>query len=286
MTGATRYTIMSIDSHFHIWQLSRGDYGWLSPDRPDLAPIYRDITIADWQTQSAPHGVTGGVLVQAAPTEAETHFLLAQAQTNDQVLGVVGWVDWLAADAPERIRALAANPKLKGLRPMLQDIADVQWILQPALTPALRAMVDCNLVFDALVKSAHLPHILTLAKAHPNLRMVIDHAAKPDMAAGEWQPWADGIARIAAETTAFCKLSGMLNEAGPAPQPGAVGRWAQHVLTCFGPHRVVWGSDWPVLELAGSYAGWWNESRQILSELDETALAAVMGENARRLYNL
>ena len=277
---------MTIDAHFHIWQPSRGDYGWLSPDRPDLAPIYRDIAIADWQTQSAPHGVTGGVLVQAAPTEAETHYLLTQAQASDPVLGVVGWVDWLAADAPERIKALATNPKLKGLRPMLQDIADVQWILQPALTPALQAMVDCNLVFDALVKSAHLPHILTLAKAHPNLRLVIDHAAKPHMAAGEWQPWADGIARIAAETTAFCKLSGMLNEAGPSPQPGAVGRWARHVLTCFGPHRVVWGSDWPVLELAGSYAGWWNESRQILSGLDAAAQAAVMGGNAQRLYRL
>ena len=279
-------TPMTIDAHFHIWQLSRGDYGWLSPDRPDLAPIYRDISIANWQTQCAPHGVTGGMLVQAAPTEAETHFLLAQAQTSDQVLGVVGWVDWLAADARDRIKALALNPKLKGLRPMLQDIGDVQWILQPALTPALRAMVDCNLVFDALVKSAHLPHILTLAKAHPNLRMVIDLAAKPDMAAGEWQPWADGIARIAADTSAFCKLSGMLNEAGPTPQPGAVGRWAHHVLACFRPQRVVWGSDWPVLELAGSYAVWWDESQQILSSLNVAEQAAVMGSNARRLYHL
>ena len=169
---------------------------------------------------------------------------------------------------------------------MLQDIEDVQWILQPALAPALQAMVDCDLVFDALVKSAHLPHILTLAKRYPAMRMVIDHAAKPNMAANEWQPWADGIERIAAETAAFCKLSGMLNEAGPTPQPGAVGRWAQHVLACFGSQRVVWGSDWPVLELAGSYAVWWSESRQILSGLSGAEQAAVMGGNARRLYHL
>ena len=277
---------MTIDAHFHIWQLARADYGWLSPDRAELAPIYRDISIADWRFKSTPHGVTGGVLVQAAPTEAETRFLLSQAQTSDKVLGVVGWVDWLAADAPERIKVLALSPKLKGLRPMLQDIEDVQWILQPALAPALQAMTESDLVFDALVKSAHLPHILTLAKRHPNLRMVIDHAAKPNMAANEWQPWADGIARIAAETPAFCKLSGMLNEAGPHPQPGAVGRWAQHVLDCFGPHRVVWGSDWPVLELAGSYAGWWDECRHILSSLSDAEQAAVMGGNARQLYRL
>jgi L-fuconolactonase len=186
----------------------------------------------------------------------------------------------------DRIRCLARHPKLKGLRPMLQDIADPAWILQPALIPALQAMVEGNLVFDALVKSAHLPHILTIARAHPDLRLVIDHAAKPDMAAGEWQPWADGMARIAAQTSAFCKLSGMLNEAGPDPQPGAVGRWAQHVLACFGPDRVVWGSDWPVLELAGSYALWWAESRQILASLNDTARAAVMGGNARQLYRL
>ncbi len=117
---------MSIDAHFHCWQLSRADYGWLAPA---LAPIYRDVTVADWQAQSAPQGVTGGVLVQAAATEAEKHFLLAQADANPSVLGVVGWADWLAPDVPRRIERLAQHPKLKGLRPMLQDIADPLWIL-------------------------------------------------------------------------------------------------------------------------------------------------------------
>jgi L-fuconolactonase len=108
-----------IDAHFHCWQLARGDYGWLTPA---LAPLYRDVAVADWQAQAAPLGITGGVLVQAAPTEAETQFLLAQADANPAVLGVVGWVDMLAADAPARIEALARHPRLKGLRPMLQDI--------------------------------------------------------------------------------------------------------------------------------------------------------------------
>jgi L-fuconolactonase len=272
-----------IDAHFHCWQLARGDYGWLTPA---LAPIYRDVTVADWQAQSAPHGITGGVLVQAAPTEAETQFLLAQADANPAVLGVVGWVDMLAADAPARIEKLARHPRLKGLRPMLQDIADAEWILQPALTPALRAMTDCGLVFDALVKSVHLPHILTLTARHPELRMVIDHCAKPDIAAGEWQPWADGIARIASDTKAMCKLSGLMTEAGSHPQPGAVLRWGEHVLQSFGADRVVWGSDWPVLELAGSYAQWWEEAQQLLAGLDAKGRAAVMGGNAVRLYRL
>jgi L-fuconolactonase len=274
---------MKIDAHFHCWQLARGDYGWLTPAQ---APIYRDVAVADWQAQAWPHGVRGGVLVQAAPTEAETQFLLAQADANPAVLGVVGWVDLLAGDAPARIEALAGHPRLKGLRPMLQDITDAEWILQPALEPALRAMADCGLVFDALVKSVHLPHILTLAGRHPDLRMVIDHGAKPGIAAGEWQPWADGMARIAHETQAMCKLSGLMTEAAPNSPPGAVRRWGEHVLQSFGAQRVVWGSDWPVLELAGPYAQWWAASRQLVEGLDAAGQAAVMGGNALRLYRL
>jgi L-fuconolactonase len=274
---------MKIDAHFHCWQLARGDYGWLTPA---LAPIYRDVAVADWQAQAAPMGITGGVLVQAAPTEAETQFLLAQADANPAVLGVVGWMDLLAADAPARIAALARHPRLKGLRPMLQDIANPEWILQPALEPALRAMADCGLVFDALVKSRHLPHILTLAGRHPELRMVIDHGAKPDIAAGEWQPWADAMARIANETQAMCKLSGLMTEAAPNSPPAAVRRWGEHVLQSFGAQRVVWGSDWPVLELAGPYAQWWAASRQLVEGLDVAGQAAVMGANAMRLYRL
>ncbi|MEO8391068.1 MAG: amidohydrolase family protein [Polaromonas sp.] len=270
-----------IDAHFHCWQLARNDYGWLTPA---LAPIYRDVAVNDWQGQSAPHGVQGGVLVQAAATEAETHFLLTQADANPRVLGVVGWVDMLAPDAPARIEALARHPRLKGLRPMLQDIADAQWILQPELAPALHAMVECGLVFDALVKPVHLPHIVTLAQRHPDLRLVIDHAAKPDIAAGQWQPWADDMLRVAGETQAYCKLSGLMTEAGPNPVAGAVTRWGKRVLKTFGARRVVWGSDWPVLELAGSYAQWWDETQALLATLDVVDRAAVMGGNARELY--
>lgn len=276
-----------IDAHFHCWQLSRADYGWLDPDlNPALTPICRDISVSDWQAQSAAHGVTGGVLVQAAATEAETWFLLAMAEAHAAVLGVVGWLDLLAPDAPARMAKLARHPKLKGLRPMLQDLPDPAWILKPELAPALQAMSDTGLVFDALVKPVHLPHILTLAGRYPNLTIVIDHAAKPNIAAGEWQPWADGMARLATNTQALCKLSGLMTEAGPAPQPGALRPYAAHVLASFGPLRVLWGSDWPVLALAGSYQQWVVAAQQLLSGFDAPSQAAVMGENARRCYRL
>jgi L-fuconolactonase len=272
-----------IDAHFHCWQLQRGDYGWLTPA---LGSLYRDVQVADWQAQSQVHGVRGGVLVQAAPTEAETRFLLEQANAHADVLGVVGWVDFLAPDAPERIATLAQNPKLKGLRPMLQDIADPDWILQSAVEPALRRMVELGLVFDALVKPQHLQRVLTLAQRHPDLKTVIDHCAKPNVAAKQWQPWADDLARVAQETRAVCKLSGLLTECGPAPPPDVARPWAVHVLKCFGTERVLWGSDWPVLELAGSYAAWWHEVQSLLADLRPAQRAAVLGGNAQRVYGL
>jgi L-fuconolactonase len=274
---------MLIDAHFHSWQLARGDYGWLTPA---LSPIYRDVNVPDWQTQARACGVTGGLLVQAAPTEAETAHLLALADRHPSVLGVVGWVDWLAPDAAQRIDTLARHPKLKGLRPMLQDIPDPDWILQPALQPLLALMAELGLVFDALVKPVHLPRLLTLAKTHPSLRIVIDHAAKPDIACGTWQPWADDLQRLAEQTDAVCKLSGMLTEAGPDPVSQVCRPWADHELACFGPDRVLWGSDWPVLELAGSYAGWWQACQQFTAHLTDAERAAVFGGNALRVYRV
>jgi len=272
-----------VDAHFHCWQLARGDYAWLTPV---LAPIHRDVRIADWMAEAAPLGVQGGVLVQAAPTEAETEFLLMQADTEAAVLGVVGWVDPLAADAPQRITRLAARSKLKALRLMLHDLPDPQWILQPALEPALRAMADHDLAFDALVRPVHLGPLLHFCLRHPTLRVVIDHAAKPDIAAARWQPWADDLARIADQTQAVCKLSGLLTEAGASPMPQITRRWAQHVLARFGAQRVLWGSDWPVLEMASTYRAWWTETLASLASLSAAERGAVLGGTARRAYRL
>lgn len=272
---------MIVDAHFHCWQLARGDYGWLTPA---LAPIHRDVSIADWQAQAGRCGITAGVLVQAAPTQAETTFLLDQAEHNDAVLGVVGWADLQAADAPRHIARLAARPKLKALRPMLHDLPDPAWMLQPALGPALRSMVENGLAFDALVRPRHLNALRQLCRRHPDLRVVVDHAAKPDIAANRWQPWADALARLAEQTTTACKLSGLLTEAGPAPRADAARRCAGHALACLGPQRVLWGSDGPVVERAASYGGWWDETQVLLQACDANQRAAILRGTARRVY--
>jgi len=269
-----------IDAHFHIWQLARGDYGWLTPA---LGSIHRDVSVADWRTVSAPCGIHGGILVQAAPTEAETWFLLQQAAQAVDVLGVVGWVDMGADDAPARIAKLAGQPKLKALRPMLQDIPDPDWILQPALTPALQAMLQHDLAFDALIKPMHLPRIATLARRFPDLRIVVDHGAKPDIAQGQWQDWADGLERLAQSSQVVCKLSGLWNEAAAQAPVRALQPYASHLLALFGASRVMWGSDWPVLERAGAYAQWHAAARHWVGPADH---AQVFDNVARRVYRL
>jgi L-fuconolactonase len=269
-----------IDAHFHIWRLDRADYGWLTPE---LGRIHRDVALDDWRREARPCGVTAGLLVQAAPTEAETRFLLDQAAQAGDVPGVVGWTDLLAPEAAKTIARLAREPKLKGLRPMLQDIADPDWILAPALAPALGAMVEHGLVFDALVKPVHLPRMLELAHRHPDLRIVIDHAAKPDIAHGQWDDWAHGLDLLARDTQAWCKLSGLWTEAAPGADASAMTRHARHVLERFGPDRVLWGSDWPVLELAGSYRAWFDHALALVQPLHR---AQVFGGNASVAYRL
>lgn len=275
-----------IDAHFHAWSLARGDYGWLTPA---LAPIYRDVRVTDWQVLAQAQGIQGGVLVQAAPTAAETQFLLAQARAHPEVLGVVGWLDMLAPDAVAQVAQLAREPLLKGLRPMLQDLPDPDWILQPAITPVLQAMAQWGLVFDALITPAHLSGIATVIERHPDLTVVIDHGAKPTMAPGVTADWAramDALARTTDPARVVCKMSGLWTQAEPASDGDVVRPWCASLLQSFGPHRLLWGSDWPVLELAGSYERWRMVSLAVLQDCTETERAAVLGGNARRIYRL
>src|SRR5205085_10025722 len=181
---------MRIDAHHHLWTLARGDYDWLTPD---LAPIYRDFCLSDLTPHLSAADIKGTILVQAAPTEAETMFLLDIAENADLVLGVVGWTDFDTADSLARIEALAGRKLLVGLRPMVQDIADDDWLLRPALAPQLHAMAQAGLVFDALVKPRHLPRLLRLIDRHPDLNFVLDHGGKPDLKSGEIKSWQDDV---------------------------------------------------------------------------------------------
>lgn len=277
---------LRIDAHQHYWSLAHHDYGWLE-DTPALHPIHRDFGPEDLAPLLDCAGIDGTVLVQAAPSEAETWRLLSLAeQPGSRVRAVVGWTDLAAPDAPARICRLAQEPLLKGLRPMLQDIADPGWILDARLRPAIDAMTERGLCLDLLVKPHQLDAALAFARAHPALRMVIDHAAKPDIAGGAFEPWATRMARFAAESPVHCKLSGLATEAGPGWDAQRLRPWVEHLLRHFGPERLMWGSDWPVLNLAGGYPRWHAVSDTLLGGLPLEAQAAIRGANAAAFYGI
>jgi L-fuconolactonase len=275
-----------IDAHQHFWRLARGDYGWLTPAR---APIYRDFEPADLEPLLRRGDVEGTVLVQAAPTVAETRFLLELAGRTPFVAGVVGWAPLDAPDAADVVTELAGNPRLRGLRPMLHDIPDAEWMLRPALAAGLRALAARDLVFDALVRPPHLPHLRRLLDRHPDLRTVIDHGAKPDIAAGRpasWAPWADDMAGLARDTRAWVKLSGLVTEDGPEWSVERLRPYVDHLLHHFGPDRMIFGSDWPVVTLRAGYGEWLAAAEALLGGLERPARDRVMGENAVACYRL
>jgi L-fuconolactonase len=274
---------MRLDAHQHFWALARGDYGWLTPE---LAPIYRDFLPDDLSPILSKWNIDGTVLVQAAPTVAETRFMLDLAHQTPFIKGVVGWIDFEAADAIDQLNQLAQDPYLLGIRPMIQDIPDVDWMLNPQFTPVFEAIIHHDLVFDALTLPQHLTALHQLAQRHPEMRIVIDHGAKPLIAKGQITDWAADMTALAALENIRCKLSGLVTEAGTPWARKDLEPYVQHLLQVFGPHRLIWGSDWPVCTLAASYDTWMDTSEALLADLSAEDRAAIFGLNSMTTYNI
>lgn len=273
---------MVIDAHVHFWRIGCSDCEW---PPPELAAIHRDFLPGDWRCEADAAGIDAAIVVQSQPSGRDTDWLLELAREDARIAGVVGWIDLPAREAPERVTALAANPKLRGLRPMLQDLPEDDWILQPAVAPAIEAMVAHDLCFDALIYPRHLPHLLRFAERHPALRIVVDHAAKPDIARGEFVSWRLRIAALAELSNVSCKLSGLVTEAGEHWHSDQLRPYVEHLLATFGPRRVLWGSDWPVVNLAADYSRWLNLA-DTLTGLAGDDRAALFGGNAVRVYGI
>lgn len=272
---------MIIDAHQHFWDPARGDYGWLTPD----LPIHRVYGPEDLQPLMQDAGVTGSILVQAAPTTEETDYMLAIARRTPSVLGVVGWIDLASPAAAVQIRKRAQGPLFLGVRPMLQDIPEPDWILRPELAPALNAIAGEGLVFDALILSHQVSVIEQLAQRHPDLSIVLDHGAKPKLGNPEaMAAWRTAMAKLAARPNLCCKLSGLLTELPPGTGLKAVEQAITVLFDLFGPDRLLWGSDWPVLTLANNYQAWFDLASQAIGARQPEALPAIFGANAKRVY--
>lgn len=270
---------MRIDAHQHFWLMAARQGEW---PPPELGPIYRDFLPPDLLPLLLESGIDGTVLVQTLCSEADTAFMLDLAAKHSFIRGVVGWTDLKAPDAPQRVQALASHPKLKGLRPMVQAEA-ADWLDDPAIDPAAAAMAEWGLSFDALVLPPHLPSLLRFARRHPALPIVIDHAAKPDIAGGGTPGWVEDMAALAALPNLRCKLSGLLTEAGERTRIDDIRPYVERLIAVFGTDRLIWGSDWPVLRLAGDYPGWLEMCRQLVPA---AAHDAVFGGNAATFYRL
>jgi L-fuconolactonase len=277
--------MMRIDSHQHYWKVDRGDYHWMTPAVPVL---YRDYLPPDLQPCLVKHNIQKTIVVQAAQTTEETDFLLALAAEDDSIAGVVGWLDLDDPDFPAQFERYRNKPKFIGLRPMLHDIADDRWILRPNVISALKVIVSEDFPFEFLTFPRHLPFVLEVLESVPGLRAVIDHISKPEIRSGKLDPWRSLMSRLAGHPKLFCKLSGMITEADHQHWTSDDLRpYVDHVISCFGFDRVMFGSDWPVCLCAGSYDQVIGAVREILaSRLSEDAEAQLFGGNAMRFYKL
>ena len=277
-----------IDGHQHYWSPSRGDYRWLTPE---LGPIYRDFGPTDFAPWLGWARIERTILVQAADSVAETNYLLAIARETPSVAGVVGWVDLEARTAPTQIERLAQDPLVVGVRPMIQDLPDSAWMLRPSLGPAIAALSSSGLAFDALVRMDHLPHLHAFLRRYPELRVVVDHAAKPVVACGmrpwlAFGAWRNHMEAIASESTAYCKLSGLVTEADGEWSTAELRPYFDALLETFGPRRLIWGSDWPVVDLAGGFEPWWRATIELVGGLAPEEQWAILGGNAADFYRL
>jgi L-fuconolactonase len=278
-----------VDAHHHLWDVARRAYPWM--DGPWADPLRRAFTPDDLGPLAAAHDVEATVVVQAVGDEDETRELLAIAEGSPLIAGVVGWVDLTASDVAERVAALREGPggdRLVGLRHQVEDEPDPRWLLRPDVVRGLTAVGEAGLVDDLLVKPPQLPAAAEVARRLPGVRFVLDHLAKPDIAAGMWEPWASGLADLAeAGSHVTAKVSGLVTEADHHRWSASQIRpYVEHALACFGPERLMFGSDWPVCLLAADYAAVVELAETLLADLDERERAAAFGTTARRVYGL
>ena len=271
---------MIIDAHRHYWDPSRLEYGWLAH-----APVALQRAFLPPDLDAATDAC---ILVQAAPDERETLFLFDITRRTDGVLGVIGWVDMEADNATQRIAALAEQGQglLRGIRPMVQDIPDTEWLARPSLDRAFDCLRDHGLVFDALVDNRHLRALSQRLARHTGLVTVVDHGAKPNIADGQFASWAGAIARVAQVPDVSCKLSGLLTLIDADGDASAIEPYAAHLFESFGGQRLMWGSDWPVLTTHATYEQWKARAQTLTRRFAPHHEAAVFGANAATIYSL
>ena len=275
---------MRIDAHQHFWMYSEREYGWINDS---MAALRRDFLPADLKPELERNGFQGCVAVQARQTLEETRWLLELTEHAPFILGVVGWVDLRSPRLQFELESLAINPKLVGVRHIVQSEPDERFLLQPDFLRGIAMLEQFDLAYDVLIYTRHLPVAAEFVTKFPRQRFVLDHLAKPPIKSGAIDVWARGIQGLAAFSNVYCKVSGLVTEADwQAWKPEDIRPYLDLVFECFGPSRLMTGSDWPVCTVAGSYSRVMNLTKDYLGKYAEKERDAVLGENAATFWRL
>lgn len=275
-----------VDSHHHLWSLTDNEYAWLTSD---LKPLYRNFSTTDLLKANQGCGITKTVLVQASATDKETDDLLSLARSHEFIVGVVGWVDLSGniKNTCQRLTYLANQPFFKGIRPMLQDMPNKDWIADSKFAPIFNKLIELDLTFDALVNEDHLEAIFTIAMRNPKLKIVIDHCAKPQIRNNKISIWSERIKRFANLDNVYIKLSGLTTEASANQQSSShFQAYVDLVYQVFGPKRIMWGSDWPVVNMNSNYQDWLQLTQQLCLDWTEAEQTQLFETTATTFYQL
>ncbi len=275
---------MKIDTHQHYWKYNQQDYGWMLPGMENLK---KDHLPDDLRPLLQSIGFDGTVAVQSRQSLEETEWLLELADHHAIIKGVVGWVDLRSPELLAQLERFGPHPKLCGVRHVVHDEPDDQFMLRDEFVRGIRLLADFNLTYDLLLFPKHLPVACELVEKFPDQPFVLDHIAKPFIKDGQISPWDDDIRRLAAFPNVYCKVSGMVTEADwKAWQPADFRPYLDIILEAFGPKRLMLGSDWPVCTVAGTYAEVMQLGLKFIDQLSETEQADILGNNSVHFYGL
>jgi L-fuconolactonase len=273
-----------VDSHHHFWDLSELDYDWM-PEGDNV--LRRNRLPADLKPLIDEVGVQRTVIVQAHSSIEEARWLLGLAADNDFIAGVVAWVDLADPRVGNTLDHLQQDAHFKGVRHIWHDEPEDDWIMRPAVLNGLKELARRDIPFDLLPRPQHLPYIPRVLDAVPDLRTVVDHIAKPLISNGVFEPWLSDLKRVAEIPNVYCKISGMITEADTENwKPADLTPYVNHVVDMFGYNRLMFGSDWPVCTLAGSYKQVFHAASRALGRMSVADRTAVFGGNAERFYGL
>jgi L-fuconolactonase len=270
-----------IDAHHHLWRFDPAQYDWIAPS--DTA-LRHDFLLSELDAVLAAAGVDGSVVVQARQTLDETLWLLGLARRSPRIRGVVGWVPLTDPDLPDILATLTADRHLVAVRHVVQGESDPAFLLRPTISRGIASLAGAGLAYDLLVREHQLAQAAACVDAHPDVRFVLDHAAKPGP--GDLGSWSAGIRDLARRPNVWCKISGLALEAGPGWSVAGLRRAVDVLFAAFGAQRLLYGSDWPVCLLATGYGRWLEAVRELIAACTAAEQAAILGGNAVTAYRL